>query len=754
MSDYDFSSLNDKEFEKLSADLLSTHLGVKVERFKAGRDGGVDGRYFEAPDSEVIIQCKHWSKSGLPKLISSLKRTEATKVKKLNPVRYIFVTSLELSKTNKTEIKNIFSPFIRIDSDIFGKEDLNDLLSRNPQIEQNHYKLWIQSTHVLKIMLDAALVGRSKSKLQEITEDSKRYVITENHQQALGKLESIHSIIITGAPGIGKTSLAEQLCQFYTAQEYEFCFIENSLTEAEQHYEAQRKQVFYYDDFLGSNYLLALEHHQDTHVINFIKRIKNDSKKRFILTSRSNILNQGKHLSERFRIEKIDKNEYELSLDGLSNFDKAKIFYNHLWFGYLNEEYIEEIYKDKRYHNIIEHKNFNPRLVSFITDPDRLESINPINYWDYIKSTLDNPKDIWKHVFDNQMDEISKHILIAVSLHYRKISELKLKKFFQHLKYSSLNVDKDKLFDNAMKELTGALLNRYVVEQGVVEYSLFNPSIADYIFSTYMDDPNYVGELLACLESVEATDNILSLLNSGTLDRNFCIDLVEWQLKSLLRCNSYIEKKQYSLQLLALALKLALSSPNCLELMQKFSENIIHSGYSEISASLFDFMCWSINTLVQSPSDGRIKVLVESWVLKGDLDYDELVSLSELIFLLEPESGELTTFFKEKFIEFYSYEITRYVIEGGIFDDEFEHGFEDFDRVNDFIDDDVSTIPIDFNEAEIQEISENCSFEEIIESNREASMDYPRPSSSPLSRLDGSFILNELSEIDDLFDRG
>lgn len=46
MSDYDFSTLNDKEFEILATDLLSKRDNVKYERFKPGRDAGVDGRFF------------------------------------------------------------------------------------------------------------------------------------------------------------------------------------------------------------------------------------------------------------------------------------------------------------------------------------------------------------------------------------------------------------------------------------------------------------------------------------------------------------------------------------------------------------------------------------------------------------------------------------------------------------------------------------------------------------------------------------
>jgi hypothetical protein len=41
MNDYDFSTLNDKEFENLTIDLISRDRGKRFERFKAGRDGGI-----------------------------------------------------------------------------------------------------------------------------------------------------------------------------------------------------------------------------------------------------------------------------------------------------------------------------------------------------------------------------------------------------------------------------------------------------------------------------------------------------------------------------------------------------------------------------------------------------------------------------------------------------------------------------------------------------------------------------------------
>ena len=59
MSDYNFSCLNDKEFESLSIDLLSAETNQRIERFKSGKDGGIDGRFFSTENKEVIVQCKH-----------------------------------------------------------------------------------------------------------------------------------------------------------------------------------------------------------------------------------------------------------------------------------------------------------------------------------------------------------------------------------------------------------------------------------------------------------------------------------------------------------------------------------------------------------------------------------------------------------------------------------------------------------------------------------------------------------------------
>lgn len=136
MAAYDFSRLNDKEFEELCADVIACIEKVRVERFKVGKDGGIDGRFYQA-GNEIILQCKHYIRTGYVGLISSLKKVELTKVSKLAPHRYTFLTSCNLSPANKNEIKELFKPYIIKNEDIYGLDDIESFLKVNKKIEKN-----------------------------------------------------------------------------------------------------------------------------------------------------------------------------------------------------------------------------------------------------------------------------------------------------------------------------------------------------------------------------------------------------------------------------------------------------------------------------------------------------------------------------------------------------------------------------------------------------------------------------------------
>lgn len=506
MSDYDFKTLNDKEFEILCCDLLGSHLGFRIERFKAGKDQGVDGRFFSSNKNEVILQCKHWAGTPTIQLIKALKNNEKPKIEKLNPSRYILAISNKLSRTDKKSIASALAPHILHEDDIFGCEDLNDIIKLYPGVERNHYKLWMTTSEVLLNLLNNAIVGRSKEELDAIQDRFLRYVKTSNHQLAKEKIDQLHTIIITGEPGIGKTTLAGQICLDYAAQGYEFIKMSDDISEAEAVCDQDSKQIYFFDDFLGRNYLEALNGHEGSKITSFIRRISTNKNKRFVLTSRSTILSQGKFLIDLFRLNKTDRNEFELNIRGLSALDKAQILYNHVWFSGLSNEYIDVIHSNENYLGIVKHKNFNPRLISYITDPYRLKSIDSQEYWKFITNSLDNPSEIWTHPFDAQEDDFTRAIVILTAMNGRRISENSLADaYYDFISFSENNTMSGRRdFHSNLKLLTGSFLNRFVGRRGDIDLDLFNPSIGDFIIRRYSKDKSILRMSFISLKTIDS----------------------------------------------------------------------------------------------------------------------------------------------------------------------------------------------------------------------------------------------------------
>lgn len=154
---YDFSSLSPSEFEDLTRDLLGRELGVRFEAFTDGPDDGMDGRH-AAAGGDVILQAKHYYRSGFSKLKSKMKQERAT-IDALGSARYLLATSVALTPAKKSSLAVEIGPNLKTSGDIFGLEDLNGLLRKFPDVEPAHPKLWQQSGAVLKTMITDAVAG-------------------------------------------------------------------------------------------------------------------------------------------------------------------------------------------------------------------------------------------------------------------------------------------------------------------------------------------------------------------------------------------------------------------------------------------------------------------------------------------------------------------------------------------------------------------------------------------------------------------
>lgn len=490
MNNYDFSTINDKEFEQLCLDILNAKFNYQLQGFKVGKDKGVDLRFSTSENNNsLVVQVKHYVNSKFSNLKHTLKEKELKKLKDLNPEKYIVVTSLPLSPQEKDELKVILHPFVLSSNDIIGREDLNMYLRENPEIEKNHFKLWFSSINILNTVLNNAIEARTKYHLEDVKSKIPFYVITKKLDEANKILQKEKLLLITGQPGIGKTTLADIILFKRAKDNYKIYKVE-SIREAEDVFaiEDEEKQLFYFDDFLGANYYEIVNANKtESQLSSFVERVRNAPNKYLILTTRTVILNHAIEKYEKISRSKMANQQYEIKLADYTKYEKALILYNHLFFKEIKEELFNSILNDQFYKSIIQHKNYTPRIIEFITDKSKIDLLTPDQYHQFILNNLNNPKEIWRYSFTNQIEYIDRCLLLTLFTFHSDISESYLITAFENrLDYEKKNhnqIINSNQFNESIKILLNGFISSAIIKsQGNNrEYSFINPSLTDFL---------------------------------------------------------------------------------------------------------------------------------------------------------------------------------------------------------------------------------------------------------------------------------
>lgn len=198
----------------------------------------------------------------------------------------------------------------------------------------------------------------------------------------------------------------------------------------------------------------------------------------------------------------------------------------------------------------IKHKNFNPRLIAFITDTKKIqkEQIETKNYWNYIVDKLDNPQDIWKNTFDKQSDDFTRAIVMLAVFNGNKIEENSLRdSYSRYIQLADLTSGShiSKEFDSIIEEVVKYFLNRNQTYSKKIEYSLFNPSIADFILNRYKNDTKKLIDIFSSLKTIESLKEFRFKKNDKTIYETVILYLYK-------KIDIKMENIDYSLMLLYL----------------------------------------------------------------------------------------------------------------------------------------------------------------------------------------------------------
>ena len=304
MTTYNFSEISDFEFEELCRDLLQAELGLSLELFAPGPDGGIDIRYLGrngTEDHAIVGQCKRWAEDSYASLLRHLTREELPKINKLAPQRYILMTSVKLTPHRKVEIAAALAPWIQSPKDVMGKHDIAGLLARHNEVERRHIKLWLTSSEVLDALLNSGIFNRSEYTLEQAKYQMRLWVNNPSFTRAREVLDANRVCVISGAPGIGKTMLANVLSADYASRGYQLVSISDDIDEGDRVWRSNVRQLFLYDDFLGHVTYgeLHLRKNEQSRLASFLKRVRDSENKRFVLTTREYILAEALRRYER-----------------------------------------------------------------------------------------------------------------------------------------------------------------------------------------------------------------------------------------------------------------------------------------------------------------------------------------------------------------------------------------------------------------------------------------------------------------------
>jgi hypothetical protein len=518
MSQYTFANLSPYDFEILAHGLMEVELGLKLERFSQGSDSGIDlrgclsnprplGLRADTTDL-VIIQCKHYAAGAFSTLLRNLSK-ERPKVQTLEPDRYVVVTSVRLTPHRKEQIRQLFPKSLRSTADIYGEADLNALLEKFPEVERRNFKLWLTSTTVLQAVLHNDIFVRTKSLQADIEQKVRVYVQNRSFLDARVILRKHHVCIIAGVPGIGKTMLADMLLVAHVSDGFEAVAVSDDISEALEMYVPESKQVFHYDDFLGQTTSLdKLGKNEDARLLDFMKQISAAGNKRLILTTREYMLAQARARYERLARADLDVTKCVIDLEAYTRLDRAKILYNHIYFSGLGRAYHRALSDRQSYMKIIEHPNYNPRIVETVIRLAQTSKIPAKRFVAFFVQALDNPEAIWAHAFENQLAPDAQLVLMLLAGMPTDVPVSALRVAFASA-YRLRNGTGPG--PTQFTQVLRTLEDNFIAVEAFGDERLIrfhNPSIRDFLHGRLNDDP---WEYLALLDGALYFDQVMLL---------------------------------------------------------------------------------------------------------------------------------------------------------------------------------------------------------------------------------------------------
>ena len=189
---------------------------------------------------------------------------------------------------------------------------------------------------------------------------------------------------------------------------------------------------------------------------------------------------------------------------------KASILYNHLYFSDLPSAYQDELLRGDFYLSIIKHDKFNPRLIEWLSSFRRIRNVPVPEYRKFIQNLLNDPSEIWRHAYEQEITDAGRSMLLAVFSFGGKAAGAALRPAFTSLHHERSSRyrfgTRPEDFRSALREIAGTFIKPF----GAHSIEVIDPSVLDLLSAVLHRAPENAVDIVAGAASFDQIEHIWS----------------------------------------------------------------------------------------------------------------------------------------------------------------------------------------------------------------------------------------------------
>ena len=220
-------------------------------------------------------------------------------------------------------------------------------------------------------------------------------------------LEAKRVCALTGAPGVGKSMVADMLALTHWDNDYQVVNLgSHEIDRCWDAWKSGRKQFFYFDDVFGQTDVHErVSHDSGQTLARLIRRVGATPNKRLVITTRTYVLREAELINEPISRAALRAHECIVQVTDYGTQQRARILYNHLYFSTLSRALIRKLIGDESYWQIIKHSNFTPRIIEQTILAHAVEA-DEQSLAQRMLGALDTPALLWGPSFRESLGEL------------------------------------------------------------------------------------------------------------------------------------------------------------------------------------------------------------------------------------------------------------------------------------------------------------------------------------------------------------